>query len=82
VSATKAAILDTLPHPAEVQLWADGEHIARELHETQRRIILDRRHLSDMLAWHRLPRAVQNVRVAAIVDLLERGIITGPPHAE
>ncbi|XTZ17060.1 hypothetical protein ACQSSU_06685 [Micromonospora echinospora] len=78
MSATKAAILDTLPHPAEVQLWSDGEGIARELHETQRRIVVERRLLPDVMAWDRLPHAVQNARVAAIVELLERGIIAGP----
>ncbi|MEU4570848.1 hypothetical protein [Micromonospora sp. NPDC023956] len=72
------AILADLPDPATVQLWADAERIAHELHEAQRRIILDRRLLPDMLAWERLPRPTQNARIAAVVELLERDIIAGP----
>ncbi|MEU8186027.1 hypothetical protein [Micromonospora carbonacea] len=78
MGAIKNAILADLPDPAEVQLWRDGEQIAQVLHETQTRIAVERYLLPRVRPWDELPAAVKACRVAACVELLERGIIAGP----
>ncbi|MEV4767785.1 hypothetical protein [Micromonospora humida] len=78
MGAIKDAALATLPDPAEVQLWHDSERLAQVLHETQARIAVERHLLPQVRPWDELPAAVKTCRVAAVVELLERGIIAGP----
>lgn len=78
MSAIKAAVLDALPAPDEVQLYADAEQIAEALHETQTRIAAERGQLAGSTPWAKLPCTVRFARVDAVAELLQRGLIAGP----